>query len=149
MGAEGRVDEVDVNAEIQQFMAGLQGAWSRQDLAEYLSYWSADADVVNRAGQRFRGLAQAAAQWRRLFERGLTEIFTAETEVIGVRRIAPGVVVVHQARREPARDSLAVYVLVRQGEQGKQEERGESGERAESGNAGVWLAESLTIAPVE
>jgi uncharacterized protein (TIGR02246 family) len=114
-------------ASVLPFMDELQEAWRNRDLGAYLRLWAEDADLVNRSGQYFRGRQAIEEQWRWLFERGFPEIFSAETVIASVREIAPGVAVVHQRRFEPARSSIAVYVLL----------------RAE----GAWKVQAATISP--
>ena len=114
-------------ASVLPFMDELQEAWRNRDLGAYLRLWAEDADLVNRSGQYFRGRPAIEEQWRWLFERGFPEIFSAETVIASVREIAPGVAIVHQRRFEPARTSIAVYVL----------------SRAE----GNWRVQAATISP--
>jgi uncharacterized protein (TIGR02246 family) len=115
---------------LRELMVRLDEAWQARDFETYLTHFSDDADLVNRAGTWFKGKAQIAKQLDWLKSHGYPEMFTTDSTVAAIRSVAPGVATVHQRRFDGTRiKALATFVIVRRN--------------------GRWLVEALSIAPLE
>ncbi|XXF76948.1 nuclear transport factor 2 family protein [Myxococcaceae bacterium GXIMD 01537] len=110
-------------------LAGLERCWRQRDMTAYLAHFAEDADLVNRSGTWFRGKERIGEQLRWLAEHGRPELFSMKLVLESTRFVAPGVAILVQRRDEGARESLATYVLTRQGS--------------------TWKVQSISIAPVE
>jgi uncharacterized protein (TIGR02246 family) len=97
-----------MTSDIAAVMAQLQNAWRAADIETYLAAFDEDADLVNRAGQRYRGRAVIADRLRELTR---PAFFAAQRRTESIRMIAPTVAVVHELWLEADRTARATYVL--------------------------------------
>jgi uncharacterized protein (TIGR02246 family) len=94
--------------DVAEFMDGLQRAWRAADIETYIAAFDEHADMVNRAGQRYRGRETIAERLRELTRPAL---FAADRRTESIRVISPTVAVVHELWLEPDRTARATYVL--------------------------------------
>jgi hypothetical protein len=118
-----------IETQIRAFMSELLTTWQSRDLAGYLSHLSPEIDLVNRGGRWLRGMDAATGQLEWLMASGLETIFTAKHTVEAIRPLGGDLVLLHERRIEPERESIAVYLLAHCDDH--------------------WMVESITIAPVQ
>ena len=121
-GGDGDGDEKAIRA----LIAGMTAAWNNHDMKAYAAAFTADGEIVNRFGQRYRGRDKVLEHLIELHESPFRDRLVGRSSLVeSVRFITPDVAMAHDSFKEGKGGDLWTCVL--------------------SKKAGQWQVESCNV----